>query len=72
MMHDYGIGALLRLQVKAFGEPHADILLGLEQAEDFGLVFQIRAGRIAERITRTAVLLVKKIGDPRRVFARDA
>src|ERR1035441_10738202 len=29
MMHDDAVGALLRLQVEALGEPHADILLGL-------------------------------------------
>ena len=50
MVNNDAIGALLGIEEKAFGEPDADVFLGLEQAEDGGLVFEIGAGRIAERI----------------------
>ena len=72
MVDDDGVGALLRLQVKLLGKAHAYVLLGFEQAEDLRLVFQIRAGRVAEGVTLAAIFLVKQIRDTRGVFACDA
>ena len=72
MVHDNAVSALLGLQVETFCEPHTDVLLGLEQTEDLRLIFEIGAGRVAEGVTGAAILLVKEIGDSRRVFAGDA
>ncbi len=72
MVDDDGVGALLGLQVELLGEAHADVLLGLEQAEDLRLVLEVGAGGIAEGVTRAAIFLVEEIGDARRVFAGDA
>ena len=72
MVDDDGVGALLGLQMKLLREAHADVLLGLEQAEDFFLIFEIGAGGIAEGVTRAAIFLMKQIGDARGVFAGDA
>jgi len=59
MMHDDGVGALLRFEVKALGQTDGDVLLGMKKGEALGLVLKVRAGRIAEGIARTAILLVK-------------
>jgi hypothetical protein len=50
MMHDDGVGALLRFEVKALGQTDVVVLLRMQNREDLGLVLEIRAGRIAEGI----------------------
>jgi hypothetical protein len=42
---------------------HARVLLGLEQVEQLGLVFQVRAGRIAEAHAHAAVLRLEFLPD---------
>ena len=50
MMHNDGVGVLLRLQMELLGEPHPYVFLGLEQPKYLRLIFQIWARRIAKRI----------------------
>ncbi len=39
MVDNDAVGTLLGLQVEAFREMHSDVFLGLEQAENFCLIF---------------------------------
>lgn len=43
MVDDQRIRALFWLQVGALREAHADVLFRLEQREDLGLIFAVRA-----------------------------
>src|SRR6266403_549146 len=63
---------LLGLEQESAGQPHADVLLRLEQRKQLRLILQIRTRRIAKRIPRSAILLMKQIANVRRVFAGDA
>src|SRR5580698_6701231 len=51
MMHHNRIGALLRLQMELFGQVNTNTFLRLEQIEYLTLVFQVRARRIAKRVS---------------------
>ena len=44
----------------------------MQQREQLGLIFQVGARRIAERIARSLILLMEQIANVRRVLARDA
>src|SRR5208282_1611995 len=68
MMHHNRRGALLRLQQEPRSQPHAHVLLRLEQREQLCLVLQIWTRGIAEGIARTAILLMKQIANVRRVL----
>jgi hypothetical protein len=59
MVHHDAVGALLRLQVEALREAHADIFLRLKQTEDFCLIFQVGTGWVAEGVARAAIFLVE-------------
>ena len=72
MVHDDGRGALLRIQQEAGGQVHANVLVRMDHREELGLVFEIRARRIAERVARAAIFLVEEIADVRRIVAGDA
>ena len=72
MMHHNRRRALLRLQQETRSQTHAHVLLRLEQREELCLVLQVRTRRIAERIPRPAILLMKEIADVRRVFGCDS
>src|SRR6266446_8812763 len=56
MMHHNGRCTLLRFQQEARSQPHAYVLLRLEQREELCLVLQIGTRWIAERIARAAIL----------------
>ena len=51
---------------------HADILVGLQQREQLGLVFEVGTGGIAKRIARAAILLMEEVADVRGVVAGDS
>src|SRR3954468_12365391 len=72
MVNDECGRALLRLQQKARGQPHAYVLFRFEQCKQFCLVFQVWASRVAKRVARTAILLMKQVTDVRRVVAGNA
>src|SRR5215470_14564381 len=72
MMNDDGGGALLGFEEKTGSEPDADVLFGLEQGEELGLIFKVRACRVAEGVPRAAILLVKQVAYVGRVLAGDA
>ena len=59
---------LLGLQQEPGREPHADVFFGMEQRKQLGLIFQIRARRVAKRVARAAILLVEQIANVRRVL----
>src|SRR5688572_3994987 len=67
LMHDNRAGALLRIDLPVLGE-HAADALRLEQSEEFFLIGHIRARRIAEAVTRAAVVLGEQFANLRRVF----
>src|ERR1700733_2210202 len=71
MMHHDSGGALLRLKQESRSQAHANIFFRLEQSKQLGLILQIRARRIAERISRSAILLMKQIANLRSVFPRN-
>src|SRR5258706_5075995 len=72
MVHDDRRRGLLWFQQDSTREPHADVLLRVEQGEEFGLVFQMRTRGISEGIARAAIFLVEEVANVRRVFTRDA
>ncbi len=72
MVHDDCRGGLLGFEEVSGGEADADVFFRLEQLEELGLVFEIRARRITERVARAAVLLVEEIADVVRVVTGDA
>ena len=47
-------------------------LFRFQQGKQLGLVFQVRARRIAKRIPRAAILLMKQIAQARRIVAANA
>ena len=57
-MAHYRAGALFRFDLELFGQAQADPL-GVEQRPDFDLVFQSRAGRVAEAVARALVALLE-------------
>src|SRR5690348_17195370 len=65
-------GGLLRLQQEARGQAHANCLFRLEQLEQLGLVFQVGARWITERVARATVFLMEQVADFRRILTRDA
>src|SRR3954454_5559587 len=72
MMHHDRVRALLGLEVELLRQAHADVLLWLEEAEDLGLVLEVGARRMPERVARPAVLLMEQVGDARQVLPGDA
>jgi hypothetical protein len=46
----------------------ADILLRLQQGKQLSLILQIRAGRIAKRIPRSAIFLMKQVAYVRGIL----
>src|SRR5258708_18270886 len=72
MMDDDGRSGLFRFHVKSAGQVNADVLFRLEQVKDLGLVFQVGARRITERVTRAALFLMKHIANTGRVVAGNA
>ena len=72
VMDDEGVGTLFGLEVVALGEADADVLLGLEELKDLGLVFEVGAGGVAEGVARAAVLLVEEVFDVGGVFGVDS
>ena len=72
MVRDNGRGGLLRLQQEAGRQAHPDGLLRFEQLEQLGLVFQVGARGLTNRIARATVLLVESIADFWRVLAHYA
>ena len=71
MHHNRG-RRLFRFQQESSRQLYADILLGVQQGKQLGLIFEVGTRRIAERITRSLIFLVEEIADMRRVLARDA
>src|ERR1035441_9371520 len=71
-MHHDRVRTLFRLQQKAFRQMHTDILLWLQKAEDLGLIFEVRTRRVAETVSRAAILLMEKVRDARGVCSGDA
>ncbi len=72
MVHNDGRSTLLGIQQKTGRQPHADVLFRIEKLEELGLVFEIRAGRIAEGIARSLILLMEEVANVRGIFARNA
>src|SRR5436853_7608298 len=68
MVGNDGGRGLLRVEEESAGQAHSDILFGMKQGEELGLVFEIGARGIAERIARAAIFLVKEIANVGRVF----
>src|SRR5271166_694445 len=68
MRHD-GRRALLRIEQEAGRQVHTDSLVGMQQREQLGLVLEVRTRRIAERIARPAIFLVKEIANMWRVVS---
>ncbi len=60
------------IQQKSCRELHADVFVRMQQRKQLCLVLQIRASGIAERVARSAILLVEQVPDVRRVVARHA
>lgn len=48
MMHDDGGGGLLGFKEETAGQTDADLLFGMQEGEELGLVFEIGASRITE------------------------
>src|SRR5207253_9950243 len=59
VMHHNRRRRLLRLQQESAGQPHSHILLGMKQRKQLSLIFQIRTRRIAKRISRSTIFLMK-------------
>ena len=67
MVHHNRGSRLLGHELKLFGERHADAR-GIEQAEELGLIFEIRACGIAEGIARAAFVPEQRIAVASRLF----
>src|SRR5512146_2310318 len=72
VVHNNRAGALLRFTEKSRSPPYANRFFGFEQRKKLGLLFEVRARRISERIARTAILLVEKVSDAFGVLLADA
>src|SRR5205085_4678089 len=72
MVHYERRSRLLRLKLKAGSQANADVLFRFEQREQLALVFQVGAGRIAERVARATIFLVEEIADAGSVVNRNA
>src|ERR1051326_6948716 len=72
MVDDDGGGGLFGLELEGVCKADADGLLGMQQREELGLVFEVGAGRVSEGVARAAVLLVEEVGDARGVVLGDA
>lgn len=70
VMHNDGIGALLRVERVLIGQGDADPLT-VEQSKQLGLVFEVGTSGIAEAIARTLVTLREEPLDLLRIFACD-
>jgi hypothetical protein len=68
MVHDQRIGRLLRHEHKVLAEHNADVLR-CEQFKDFGALFKIGTGWIAETVSAAPVSLPEELGGFRRIFA---
>ncbi len=72
MVHHNRRRTLLWLQQISCRQPHTNVLFRMQQCEEFRLIFKIRASWITEAISRSTVLLMKKIADVRRIVIRDS
>ena len=70
-MRDQGGRRLLGVELELLGERDADPGR-VDQLEELGLIFEVRAGGIAERIAAAAVVLLEKLLRVRRILAVDA
>jgi hypothetical protein len=68
MVHHDRRSRLLRLQKKPTGQTHSNVLLRMKQSKKLRLILQIRASRIAKRLPRAPILLMKQIANVRRVL----
>src|SRR5450756_2093913 len=56
VMHDQGIGGLLRVQLQLLGERDTDARR-VEQPDQHRSLLQVRTGRVTERVARPAIAL---------------
>ena len=71
MVNNQRVSRLLRVEHEVFRQPHAD-RFRMKQLDDLPAVLQIRAGRISEAVSATAIFLMEQICDGRRVFRAEA
>ena len=70
MAHD-GEGGLFGVELEALADRHADPA-PLQQVDDLGVVLEVRAGRVPERVAASAVLLAEETLQGRPVFVGEA
>src|SRR5215470_3437538 len=72
MVHNNCRCRLLRFEQESRGQADSNILFRMKERKQLGLVLQIWARGISERVPRSPVLLMEQIPDVRRVIAGDA